>query len=1491
MGVMRVDDTLLEYQMERTGIFAFLRNLEKEGPEEKPLSKKRRPNEVSIDIFECSIGDTLNLDDFLETPIRLQYHVVNDSAFIIVVADVVPLFKCNVTKCSDKLKCALQIVAQKCSEWEIKQSNMRLRVQSSAKKRKKRLATAATPARIQYKYKEIDCSPLSLRVNSAGGWLLFFDLKLNYSPQSVNNFSHETSTFLDILFSANRTPFMKHEILHSYIQKQFNHQTRNFSRKRLSGPTNLESKSELTVQLLPFQEQSVHWMLEKEGFFDTIESENVKSESQLCEFLNINVSFGYETMMLVDGSTMFWNKFTGYILSLDEAWDLYHQWRSDETRAKGVLSEEMGLGKTIEILALLLLNKRKVLPAKSTMYNSGNKKEILKVKTNLVICPDSILQQWIDEIQNHVRDNCITIFHYQGFLEVKKHFNTDDIGTIVDKLSSYDLVICSYTTVSSEVHYAEFSASTRPRRGMLPKYDYSSPLSLMQFFRIILDEVQMLRGESTNAARCTNLLHRVHTWGVSGTPIYSITDFKTVLSYLQVHPFQDFPKIVDIVRQNTTKLAKLHRQRDTPRHKFDKFRMVNGVRFEIGDLFEVFTRFDLCIRHSKHDVASQVEIPKQHNYIVPLDFPPIEQDNYINLWSSFLEASGFTSEGQGRTYLGTNELNYWLNLLRKTCCHALMPKASAGRLENEDDSTTLQTMDDILNSMTSEVYDKIDVLYRENFTLRIQSGQVKMEIENDPRGAIEVFMAVKDQLLTDLKEKFGVLDPFSIKNEPFIGKKEIDADFGKKVKEKLYLDLLHQCFFFIGTAYYFLGSKILEKVDDENEKLKLQGLEHECKIYTQLYSFDEMKKIENYQKLEQDYYNLAENLRKEILSDRIERVDLEILDVKNILESGSPDMDCFLEEINFDDTTDYSSNVNVSKCFKRLCFIFQGLNYQAQQYNNLVKQLQELSFKSIIQEYDEDNQNEKALDYENSVNDQDKTFAILDCLERILANRDDLATADEEIKLSTNLFKNVQAFSDYHIELISELKLLDGMPLKTIFDDLKNVSIVKSLSANTPNTKKDFEGYLLGYEKEALRIKSENKKLRDSLKKFSGIYNAKTAYFSYLQKISDSLVSLIQLEPAAKSHILRNTKGNLQYHENMKKINGLHSRIKYLETLTKLNDAMHRKKKFTCTICFSEIYMGSIIKCGHFFCKSCIHSWLRNKNACPLCKMETNITEVYSFKLQDEDRKTEDISKESSMGENGPKHSVDKTKLGSATDAVYLYKYQIYPHLDKINQLTIKESYGTKIDFVVKLILYLKIQHGETTTHENLGPLQIVIYSQYLDFLEILSKVLTHHSIKHFNTTKHSKFSKFVEKFKKSPDITCLLLNVRKQASGLTLVNATHVFLLDPIINHGDELQAINRVHRIGQTRETCVWNFVVKNTVEENILKYKCVLEEKKANKNRNKNKNPVKGELEGDHWGTGDSDSSENESEDEYDMNDAGDESVSDKHIWSCFFQKYDD
>lgn len=75
-----------------------------------------------------------------------------------------------------------------------------------------------------------------------------------------------------------------------------------------------------------------------------------------------------------------------------------------------------------------------------------------------------------------------------------------------------------------------------------------------------------------------------------------------------------------------------------------------------------------------------------------------------------------------------------------------------------------------------------------------------------------------------------------------------------------------------------------------------------------------------------------------------------------------------------------------------------------------------------------------------------------------------------------------------------------------------------------------------------------------------------------------------------------------------------------------------------------------------------------------------------------------------------------------------------------------------------------------------------------------------------------------IQRFKEDATIECFLLHGRAQSSGLNLVNASHVFLCEPLLNTALELQAIARVDRIGQQHETTVWLYLIEGTVEESI-------------------------------------------------------------------------
>jgi E3 ubiquitin-protein ligase SHPRH len=111
-----------------------------------------------------------------------------------------------------------------------------------------------------------------------------------------------------------------------------------------------------------------------------------------------------------------------------------------------------------------------------------------------------------------------------------------------------------------------------------------------------------------------------------------------------------------------------------------------------------------------------------------------------------------------------------------------------------------------------------------------------------------------------------------------------------------------------------------------------------------------------------------------------------------------------------------------------------------------------------------------------------------------------------------------------------------------------------------------------------------------------------------------------------------------------------------------------------------------------------------------------------------------------------------------------------------------------------------------------------LIFSSWTDVLSLISKALLENSINHVLLKTGPKYAHSLEHFKKSEDVKALLLPISLGAKGLNLVEATHVFLVEPLLNPANEVQAVGRIHRIGQTKVTTVHRFLVKDTIEERI-------------------------------------------------------------------------
>ncbi|QDT01613.1 DEAD/DEAH box helicase [Adhaeretor mobilis] len=118
------------------------------------------------------------------------------------------------------------------------------------------------------------------------------------------------------------------------------------------------------------------------------------------------------------------------------------------------------------------------------------------------------------------------------------------------------------------------------------------------------------------------------------------------------------------------------------------------------------------------------------------------------------------------------------------------------------------------------------------------------------------------------------------------------------------------------------------------------------------------------------------------------------------------------------------------------------------------------------------------------------------------------------------------------------------------------------------------------------------------------------------------------------------------------------------------------------------------------------------------------------------------------------------------------------------------------------------------------GGHKALVFSQFTSMLAIVRDRLDKQGIVYeYLDGKTSKRQEKVDHFQNDPDCPVFLISLKAGGTGLNLTAADYVFVLDPWWNPAVEAQAIDRAHRIGQTRNVFAYRLIAKDTVEEKIL------------------------------------------------------------------------
>lgn len=200
------------------------------------------------------------------------------------------------------------------------------------------------------------------------------------------------------------------------------------------------------------------------------------------------------------------------------------------------------------------------------------------------------------------------------------------------------------------------------------------------------------------------------------------------------------------------------------------------------------------------------------------------------------------------------------------------------------------------------------------------------------------------------------------------------------------------------------------------------------------------------------------------------------------------------------------------------------------------------------------------------------------------------------------------------------------------------------------------------------------------------------------------------------------------------------STLKYLRNQSEASSSSDGNE--TCMVCLSDFSTSerAVLKCGHSFHHTPCLENLRSASGeicCPLrCRVRTKYTELL---IASEKRKDD----------------------GSSC------------------MRNVKGSWGTKVTKLISDVLDVR-DRGE----------KCIVFSQWDDMLDICEAAMQQNGIYSSRSKSAKALGSVLQKFR-SEEGAALLLNVKSAGEGLTVVEATHVFLVEPLLNHGLDSQGM----------------------------------------------------------------------------------------------------